>query len=849
MAAGLKATLPPLLKSYLPEYEPPTRPSPGKAATKSVIDSRSVIHADDDILSTERALSQQTSKESRRHTKGQGSDTVSRTKKTVKSPSREKTLDALKRKQKQFGRKFDDWQQVKQEAHDEEERRLHVKIVLQRELIHAQDEYTHEKQRERESEAIKRLRERRAEKQRVNNLLRDICLQSLDDDRQRREEQRAAQRNKKKTAESAKSGINGASSICRLSRENLALVRRETSFEGDKHPGEMTSSMSSRSSIASTHAAHMMSPHGSILQEENESEEEDREAERPWYVEQLYQLFGQDADDFLHPKMKTESKKTALRDLPLTQQRECTDLGAGGLWTLLREDSYLKLMQEDSTISSELKTAYSSFIRQCLVHRKKPIERNFCAEADVPDLQRLMDHTRIREAQNFSHKVELMYRASRNNKDRSLVLMHNNPVTELPTSMTDDGDGIAQFLPSLTDDDGLDGDGDSVYVYKKWLQSEHPHSTRGDDPSTHKTSKESLTERSNDDWQFLVPEMKKAPKMHRYKFLKERDIRCKGEFSDNMKAKFDKDDVVMVKLPPKPGLAAVGSEDSRTWNSQRVGRTAGSQTAREALPSRNGHQKPRRTQSEMAYNDATLWEPLTLSALMEYKKMRTVFGTGDFAHGRVPLWPILNEQAASSTKHEYWRGRTRSSWTTRTIPTYCTLPAWKRTQFPLIRDSIPGIPKKGIQTDEEKKALTMEYIEQTYPHDISTHAYTDGSAEEAIRSRGGGILLNLKDGRKIKQAIPTGRYSTNYKAEAQAMKTAATILVEQRDAIQNKVVIFSDALSVMQTLSNPQNKELNVLSSAVSTAERHQTDSAPVDPSTRKHPGKQGSGQIDKGGR
>ena len=67
----------------------------------------------------------------------------------------------------------------------------------------------------------------------------------------------------------------------------------------------------------------------------------------------------------------------------------------------------------------------------------------------------------------------------------------------------------------------------------------------------------------------------------------ERDIRCKGEFSDNMKAKFDKDDVVMVKLPPKPGLAAVGSEDSRTWNSQRVGRTAGSQTAREALPSRS----------------------------------------------------------------------------------------------------------------------------------------------------------------------------------------------------------------------------------------------------------------------
>ena len=62
--------------------------------------------------------------------------------------------------------------------------------------------------------------------------------------------------------------------------------------------------------------------------------------------------------------------------------------------------------------------------------------------------------------------------------------------------------------------------------------------------------------------------------------------------------------------------------------------------------------------------------------------------------------------------------------------------------------------------------------------------------------------------------------STNYKAEAQALKTAATMLVEQREAIQNKVVNFSDALSVMQALSNPQNKELNVISSAVSDVDK-----------------------------
>ena len=37
--------------------------------------------------------------------------------------------------------------------------------------------------------------------------------------------------------------------------------------------------------------------------------------------------------------------------------------------------------------------------------------------------------------------------------------------------------------------------------------------------------------------------------------------------------------------------------------------------------------------------------------------------------------------------------------TNKPIPTHCTLPVWKRTQFPLIRDSIM---KKGIQTDAEQ---------------------------------------------------------------------------------------------------------------------------------------------------
>ena len=184
--------------------------------------------------------------------------------------------------------------------------------------------------------------------------------------------------------------------------------------------------------------------------------------------------------------------------------------------------------------------------------------------------------------------------------------------------------------------------------------------------------------------------------------------------------------------------------------------------------------------------------------------------------------------------------------TNKPIPTHRPLPAWKRIQFPLIKDNIPGIMKKGIQTDGDEKALAMEIIEQTYPHDIWTHGYTDGSTEELNRNGDGIILLNLKDGQTIQQAIPTGRYSTNYKAEGQSLKTTATMLVEQRKAIQNKVGIHLCTVGGAGTILPHKQGTQHPCQCRVCTAERHWTDSAPVDPTTLQHTGKRGGGQIGK---
>ena len=101
----------------------------------------------------------------------------------------------------------------------------------------------------------------------------------------------------------------------------------------------------------------------------------------------------------------------------------------------------------------------------------------------------------------------------------------------------------------------------------------------------------------------------------------------------------------------------------------------------------------------------------------------------------------------------------------------------KRSSF--IRESIPDILSKTMQIEPEKRALALDYMEQTYPKELWTHAYTDGSAEEVTRNGGGGIFLIQKDGTHIRQAIPTGKFSRNYKAEADALQTASETLYEE----------------------------------------------------------------------
>ena len=107
---------------------------------------------------------------------------------------------------------------------------------------------------------------------------------------------------------------------------------------------------------------------------------------------------------------------------------------------------------------------------------------------------------------------------------------------------------------------------------------------------------------------------------------------------------------------------------------------------------------------------------------------------------------------------------------------------------------------------QDLETKTSDFINTNYPSELWIRVYTDGSAEEAVRNGGGGVLIEWLDGTKIENSIPTGRHSTNYKAEAAAIEEAVALLHVPKSYNKN-IVLLSDAKSVLQALHNPRNRE------------------------------------------
>ena len=95
------------------------------------------------------------------------------------------------------------------------------------------------------------------------------------------------------------------------------------------------------------------------------------------------------------------------------------------------------------------------------------------------------------------------------------------------------------------------------------------------------------------------------------------------------------------------------------------------------------------------------------------------------------------------------------------IPSVKTIPSWKRGQLPTMCTKVPGATDRGCQPEPQRKSLTLEYVDIKYPED-----------QWVVQQRppemgGGGVYIWYND--EIAQiSITTGKYSTNFKAEAEA---------------------------------------------------------------------------------
>ena len=70
-----------------------------------------------------------------------------------------------------------------------------------------------------------------------------------------------------------------------------------------------------------------------------------------------------------------------------------------------------------------------------------------------------------------------------------------------------------------------------------------------------------------------------------------------------------------------------------------------------------------------------------------------------------------------------------------------SIPPWKEQAIPIIITSIPGIKHKDTQPESVRRNISLDYIETQYKPDSWTRAYTDGSAEEAMKNGGAGVYI------------------------------------------------------------------------------------------------------------
>lgn len=508
------------------------------------------------------------------------------------------------------------WDQARAEVLQARHAALQEKLVLQQRLVKAQDRLSSIRRQEDQQQQQQRRQEEKEKRQTREAALQDICRQSLSEDRKK-----AAEQKNRRKAGSVTTPVSDVPSDTTSEPGGNNNNNNTSNGRARRHPGY-------RPSMALPAQPLPSSPMRELEDEpEDPSEVKDAvvmagEGEVPWHHAQLYQLYGQEADYFLHPK-QPEPQQTRQTHPKLRHQKG--HIGAGELWETLRKDSNTKLLRNDQRFPQELKAAFSAFVRERLTLKHgQPVERSFCATKDVPDIERLMDQSKLRHVRMYRHKTELMYRSSLNNKDRTSILLHNNPMPDI--TETGQVDSISRYLPSWLDDESEISEAE----YMKWIQNapeREGETAEGDNVrrSAHSRQLSESTKELQSIWHSLSTHHKQ-PKTPRYRFLTEKAAACEGSFSQKFQEERENKDKLQPHhvLPFKSHSALELSLPSSSFS----------------VP--ESRERGKSARSEMLHRYRSDWQPLSMTALVEYKKQLETMGEGDFEHGRMKMWPVVS---------------------------------------------------------------------------------------------------------------------------------------------------------------------------------------------------------------
>ncbi|KAL3852303.1 hypothetical protein ACJMK2_015962 [Sinanodonta woodiana] len=490
------------------------------------------------------------------------------------------------------------WDHAKQEVRHHQHEQLQEKIQLQQELIKKQDEYAEqrrvkvieEQKQQRDAEKAKKLAQEKAFKQ--------ICQQSLEEDRKSAHEERRAKSTDQSSNAQRTGSTNGDSVASSPGSLKKTSVGSPVSNRG--HPLKDPLQTSAR-----------LPTETNVVQEEKTVKEK---MNLPWHEAQLYKLYGKSADYFLHPKIEQKPVNPKLKNM--AEGRE----GADALWINLRQESNKRLLKEDSSIPRQLKDTYRAFARESLQQNRQPVRRMYYAEDDIPEIDRLTNMRKSQQANNMCFKTQIMYRASKTNEDRTSLLVHNNPLPEFVEGQVNRS--IKEYIPSWMN---LESD-NSEPDYRKWKS--YGQTDRINEAEEEKVDKENLTpEPDGLNSQVIFKPKQKKPK---YIFLSEEDARCKGKFSEKFKDERDNKDI------PHPFHGEHRSVKSFSSLGMSESILARDQTSTER------YSAPLPSKEHLMNNYVSGWEPLSMKALMEYKQKLDTIGVGEFNMGRTKMWSTLS---------------------------------------------------------------------------------------------------------------------------------------------------------------------------------------------------------------